>query len=149
MIVAVGIWLKATREFVKMKIDELKEGDVVVHCVDIGAKSTYVPPVRRSRFIVKAGSNGISLVDSKGNACVPDFSDGRWYYEKRRDWTPDEMAGLVGKAVSDDSGTHLIAEYDRENGFVSDVSGIRKFGAGEVGLVFGEKYELEPLQEKE
>ena len=124
-----------------MKIDELKDGDMVVQCIETGAKSTYTPPVRRKEFAVRAFPDGIKVEDNKGNMSVPDFTEGRWYLEKVRDWTPDEMRGLVGKTVTDDFGTHLIVEYSNGNGTVVDSSGF-KVGPGDVGSFFGEKYDL-------
>ena len=130
------------KEIVKMKIDELKNGDVVVQCIDTGTKSAYTPPVRRMVFTVVVDSYGVVLDDGKGCQRSPDFSEGRWYLRKRRDWTADEMRGLVGKTVTDDFGTRLIVEYNNGNGTIADSSGFKRLGPGEVGSVFGEKYDL-------
>ena len=124
-----------------MKIEELKDGDKVVQCIETGAKSTYTPPVRRKEFAVRAFPDGIKVEDNEGNLSVPDFTEGRWYLEKVRDWTPDEMRGLVGKTVTDDFGTHLIVEYSNGNGTIVDSAGF-KMGPGDAGSFFGEKYDL-------
>ena len=83
-----------------MKIEELKDGDMVMQCIETGAKSTYTPPVRRREFVVMVSTDGIKIKDDEGNLSVPDFTEGRWYLEKVRDWTPDEMRSLVGRQQS-------------------------------------------------
>lgn len=124
-----------------MKIEELKDGDMVVQCVDAGAKSTYIPSVRRKEFAVIVSPDGIKVEDNQGNLSTPDFTEGRWYLRKKRDWTPDEMRNLVGKTVTDDFGTYLIVEYRNGNGTIADSSGF-KIGSGVVGSFFGDKYDL-------
>ena len=123
-----------------MKIEELKDGDMVVQCIDTGAKSTYTLPVRRKEFIVRVSQDGIKVEDIRGNLFAPDFTEGRWYLQKKRDWTPDEMRGLVGRTVTDDFGTHLITEYRNADGILE--AGSKRIGPGEVGAFFGVKYDL-------
>ena len=123
-----------------MKIEELKDGDMVVQCIETGAKSTYTPPVMRKEFAVRVFPDGIKVEDNEGNLSTPDFAEGRWYLEKVRDWTPDEMRGLVGKTVTDDFGTHLITEYRNADGILE--AGSKRIGPGNAGRFFGEKYDL-------
>ena len=123
-----------------MKADELKDGDIVMQCIDTGTKSAYTPPVRRIEFTVRACQDGIKLEDGDGNLSVPDFTEGRWYLEKVRDWTPDEMRSLVGRTVTDDFGTHLIIEYRNADGILE--AGSKRIGPGNAGRFFGEKYDL-------
>lgn len=123
-----------------MKIEELKDGDVVVQCIDIGKKSSYIPSVRREEFIVRVSPHEIRVEDIQGNLFAPDFTKGRWYMRKKRDWTPDEMKWLVGKVIMDESGTHLITEYRNADGILE--AGSKRIGPGEVGSFFGEKYDL-------
>ena len=123
-----------------MKIEELKDGDVVVQCIDTGAKSTYIPSVRRKEFIVRVSPDGIKVEDIRGNLFAPDFTEGRWYLRKRRDWAPNEMKWLVGRTVTDELGTHLITEYRNADGVLE--AGSKRIGPGEVGAFFGVKYDL-------
>ena len=123
-----------------MKIEELKDSDMIVQCIDTSAKSTYTPPVRRKEFIVRVSQDGIKVEDNRGNLFAPDFTEGRWYLRKKRDWTPDEMRGLVGKTVTDDFGTYLITEYRNADGILE--AGSKRIGPGVVGAFFGEKYDL-------
>lgn len=123
-----------------MKIEELKDGDMVMQCIETGAKSTYTPPVRRREFVVVVSTDGIKVKDDEGNLSVPDFTEGRWYLEKVRDWTPDEMRSLVGRTVTDDFGTHLITEYRNADGILE--AGSKRIDPGEVGAFFGVKYDL-------
>ena len=57
-----------------MKIEELKDGDVVVQCIDIGEKSSYIPSVRRKVFTVVVDSYGVVLDDGEGCQYSPNFS---------------------------------------------------------------------------
>lgn len=123
-----------------MKIEELKDGDIVVQFIDIGKKSTYIPSVRREEFIVRVSQDGIKVEDIRGNLLAPDFTEGRWYLRKKRDWTPDEMRSLVGRTVTDDFGTHLITEYRNADRILE--AGSKRIGSGDVGAFFGEKYDL-------
>lgn len=123
-----------------MKIEELKDGDVVVQCIDTGVKSTYTPSVRRKEFMVRVSPDGIRVEGIQGNLLAPDFTEGRWYLRKRRDWTPNEMKWLVGRIVTDELGTHLITEYRNADGILE--AGSKRIGPGEVGAFFGEKYDL-------
>ena len=123
-----------------MKIEELKDGDVVVQCIDTGKKSTYTPSVRRKAFTVVVDSYGVVLDDGEGCQYSPDFSKGRWYLQKKRDWTPDEMRGLVGRTVTDEFGTYLITEYRNADRILK--AGSKRIGPGEVGAFFGEKHDL-------
>lgn len=124
-----------------MKIEELKDGDVVVQCIETGVKSTYTPPVRRRVFTVVVDStDGIKVKDDEGNLSVPDFTEGRWYLEKVRDWTQDEMRSLVGRTVTDYFGTQLITEYRNADRILE--AGSKRIGPGEVGAFFGVKYDL-------
>ena len=123
-----------------MKIEELKDGDVVVQCIDIGRKSSYTPSVRRKAFTVVVDSYGVVLDDGEGCQYSPDFSKGRWYLQKKRDWTPNEMKWLVGKVIMDESGTHLITGYRNADGILE--AGSKRIGPGDAGSFFGEKYDL-------
>ena len=123
-----------------MKIEELKDGDMVMQCIETGAKSTYTPPVRRKVFTVVVDSYGVVLDDGEGCQYSPDFSKGRWYLQKKRDWTPDEMRSLVGRTVTDESGTYLITGYRNADGILE--AGSKRIGPGEVGSFFGEKHDL-------
>ena len=123
-----------------MKIEELKDGDVVVQCIDIGEKSSYIPSVRRKAFTVVVDSYGVVLDDGEGGQYSPNFSKGRWYLRKKRDWTPDEMRSLVGRTVTDDCGTQLITEYRNADGILE--AGSKRIGPGEVGAFFGVKYDF-------
>ena len=123
-----------------MKIEELKDGDMVMQCIETGVKSTYTPPVRRRVFTVVVDSYGVVLDDGEGCQYSPDFSKGRWYLQKKRDWTPDEMRSLVGKTIMDESGTHLSTEYRNADGILE--AGSKRIGPGDAGAFFGEKYDL-------
>ena len=123
-----------------MKIEELKDGDMVVQCIDIGEKSSYIPSVRRKAFTVVVDSYGVVLDDGEGCQYSPNFSKGRWYLRKKRDWTPDEMRSLVGRTVTDESGTYLITGYRNADGILE--AGSKRIGPGEVGSFFGEKHNL-------
>lgn len=68
-----------------MKIEELKDGNVVVQCIETGKKSTYIPSVRREEFAVIVSPDGIKVEDNQGNLSTPDFTEGRWYLRKKRD----------------------------------------------------------------
>ena len=131
-----------------MKIDELKNGDVIVQCVDTGSRSAYTSPVRRMTFTVVMDSDGIKLDDGNGTIFVPDFSEGRWYFQKKRNWTPDEMRSLVGRTITDDYGTRLIVEYSNSNNMIGVIvnSGFKRFGHSDVGSFFGEKYDLVKIE---
>lgn len=131
-----------------MKIEELKNGDIVVQCVDTGSMSAYTPPVMKKEFTVTVDSEGIKLDDGNGTVFVPDFSEGCWYFQKKRNWTPDEMRSLVGRTITDDYGTRLIVEYSNSNNMIGVIvnSGFKKFGPGDVGSFFGEKYDLVKIE---